>query len=62
MNEDDTEEKNYETDNDMPELMVRSNDTNDEKEDDKDDDEVHDDEGDKDEDDEVHDDLPELMD
>ena len=40
MNEDDTEEKNYETDNDMPELMVWSNDTDDKKENDKEDDEV----------------------
>ena len=30
MNEDDIEEKNYETHNGMPELMVWSNDTNDE--------------------------------
>jgi hypothetical protein len=62
MNEDDIEEKNYETDNGMPELIVQSNDTNDEKEDNKDDDKLHDDEGDKDEDDEGGDDLPEFMD
>eukprot|EP00957_Ditylum_brightwellii_P085962 6540366-Ditylum_brightwellii.AAC.1 len=61
MNQDDPEEKNYETDDDMPELMVWSNDTDDKEKDDKDDDEVHDDEGDKVEDGEGNNDLPELM-
>ena len=40
MNEDDPEEKNNEADNDMPELMVWSNETDDKKENDKEDDEV----------------------